>query len=168
MHNVCRRRVHAAALQEICGDDSDLERMRKQLERQGWDSNLSNACPEHTKPTAGVAALVRKPGTARAVKPHTQAFAEIAKTGRVNINLCTLGCQPVYLICVYGWTNGHRCRTAADRTDALFLALRAEMNCLPPHPKIIMGDINATPDDLPTLACMLHDGCTDLGAAAHW
>ena len=73
------------------------------------------------------------------------------QTGHLNITyICCGGAETVCLINCYGWTNGHNCKTASSRTDALFLAIQAEHPHMPSHPTIIMGDFNANVDDLPT------------------
>ena len=50
-----------------------------------------------------------------------------------------------------GYTNGDICDDAAALTGALFSAACDDCSCLPPLPKIIVGDINASTDRLPSL-----------------
>ena len=57
---------------------------------------------------------------------------------------------------------------AAARTDELISILRSELQAMEPGPKMIMGDVNASTEDLPTILQMLsEEGWTDVGSVAH-
>ena len=169
LKTVGSRQVHVAALQEISLDNHEIGTMRAALAKLGWESNISCTCPEHSKATAGVATVVRKPGTARRHIPKTKEFEDAILTGRISITtVCVNATETVYCINCYGWTNGHNCKATAARTDALFQALQCELPYLASHPMAIFGDINADIEDLPTLAAMVQEGWTDVGGVAHW
>eukprot|EP00973_Karenia_brevis_P092762 12414028-Karenia_brevis.AAC.1 len=52
---------------------------------------------------------------------------------------------------LYCWTNGHVCETASQRTEDLFQIVINELQTQPEGPRTILGDLNANPDDIPTL-----------------
>ena len=70
---------------------------------------------------------------------------------------------------VYLWTNGHTDPAAALRSDDLLDAVFLEFDNLPPGPRLLCGDLNCVPADLPTLNHRLESGTfVDLGAHAHF
>ena len=100
---------------------------------------------------------------------HPELFRQALQTGRINITLCNFGSKEAVYVCnVYGWANGEKCTIAAGKTNKLFQAARAEFDCLPQHPKILVGDINATVEQLPDMKEMLQEGWTDVGHNASW
>ena len=77
----------------------------------------------------------------------------------MNMTLvCFAGLEAVYVLNCYGWTNGHACKVAASRTDSLLHAACCEFALHPPHPILILGDINANVADLPTLQNLINEG----------
>ena len=162
-------KVHVAAHQEISLDDKLIPATKAIFVEKGWDSHISTSCPESTKPNAGVATLVKHPGTATEIQHRTADFNEVCKSRRVNITLCTVNaCFSFYLCNVYGCTNGHECKPTASRTNSIFIALNRELALLPPLPACIVGDINAETQDIDELTDMLQQGWTDLGRHADW
>ena len=156
--------VHVTAYQETCHDNNQINILKAEFLSKGWDSNFSPCCPETTRPSAGTATTVKHPGTATRPKFHTTEFEKAHLTGRIQITCCTVNSTFAFYLCnVYGWTNGHCCTTAAGRTNGLFIAAHKELDCLPPLPCVITGDINANTDDIPELKAMLDAGWTDLG-----
>ena len=74
---------------------------------------------------------------------------------------------PIIGFVVYGWVNGRGNERNAKRTDSLFHAIRDELPFRPIGPKLIGGDINCDPSQLPSLTCLLKGlGWTDVGACA--
>ena len=55
MRAAAARKVHCALYQEVCLDDKNIDGMKAYFTTKGWDSDISNTCPDNTKPTAGVA-----------------------------------------------------------------------------------------------------------------
>ena len=51
----------------------------------------------------------------------------------------------------YGWQGGHTNTCAAARTNKLIVAYTNEIEHHPPSPRILCGDLNCEPEDLPQL-----------------
>ena len=149
--------------------DYSIDSLKAFFRSKKWDGSFTAGCPEHSKPTAGVGITIRQPGTITTPELRAQASADAYLSGRINIKVCHLGGKcGIYVMNVYGWTNGSTCTPAAARTDALFAAGRGELRELPPLPCLICGDINANTKNLPSLVAMLNDGWTDVGHQSHW
>eukprot|EP00973_Karenia_brevis_P000004 723-Karenia_brevis.AAC.1 len=72
--------------------------------------------------------------------------------GRVQmIGVCLPGDIVLNVVNLYAWTNGHICTDAAMRTNDLVEIVLAELKTHPEGPLIILGDLNADPDDIPVL-----------------
>ena len=96
--------------------------------------------------------MVRQPGIEKHTTPITQLYKDACATGRLRITSCNIeGRCLVYVINIYGWSNGHHCTVAASRTNALVIAAKAELRAQSPPPSLISGDINAEAADLPAL-----------------
>ena len=71
------------------------------------------------------------------------------------------------IFCVYGVPNGHTNKRNAAITSSLIAAIKDEMAVLPTGPKLIIGDINADPQDINELKHLLRGGWVDVGATRH-
>eukprot|EP00973_Karenia_brevis_P064562 8970211-Karenia_brevis.AAC.1 len=98
--------------------------------------------------------------------PTTLAFQNIQNNGRVQlIGVVLPGDVVLVVVNIYGWTNGHTCTQASQRTDDMFDVIFQELRSLPDGPKIILGDLNADPVDIPILNEQLDKGnFLDIGA----
>ena len=96
-------------------------------------------------------------------------FANVAGNGRVQLLGICLPHDVVLVVAnVYGWTGGHQNNLARTRTNDFMSAILHEFAHMPSGPKMIVGDLNCEPQDLPALATYLADGeFVDLGSIAH-
>eukprot|EP00973_Karenia_brevis_P020846 2864220-Karenia_brevis.AAC.1 len=67
------------------------------------------------------------------------------------IGICLPGDVVLIVVNLYAWTNGHTCSEAALRTNDLVDVVLTELKTHPEGPRIILGDLNADPDDVPIL-----------------
>ena len=73
----------------------------------------------------------------------------------------------MYLIGLYGWTNGHGSEQASSGTNCLLEALFAELEQLGQPPFLMVGDFNANTDDLFAFDVALQSGrIIDVGQCA--
>eukprot|EP00973_Karenia_brevis_P019453 2668924-Karenia_brevis.AAC.1 len=100
------------------------------------------------------------------INPVTTAFKNIQHNGRVQLTGLLLPNNVLLIVAnVYCWTNGHTCTAASTRSDDMLHIVVEELACHPHGPRIILGDLNADPEDLPTLHHHLHVGdLIDIGA----
>ena len=69
---------------------------------------------------------------------------------------------------VYGQTGGHHDEEASMITDHIIGSIMEELETQPGIPTIIIGDLNAEPQDIPIVAEMLEqDGWVDCGHKAN-
>ena len=163
------RTVHCAVLQETCVDKTHIDTTKARFTGAGWDSDVSVPCPDTAKPTAGVATAVKHHGHCSQPHTHAVAFTKALSTGRIRITVCNCGGDEAFYVCnLYGCTNGENCTKAAAITNELIKAADDEFQHLPPLPKILCGDINATAAQLPALRQLFSEGWTDLGEHADW
>eukprot|EP00973_Karenia_brevis_P010330 1399745-Karenia_brevis.AAC.1 len=93
------------------------------------------------------------------LKPKSSKYTKIHQNGRIQTTAILLpNNTQIYIINVYGWVNATSDDVAASRTDDLFDAIEAELAALPPAQFIICGDLNCSPQRLPTLDRMIADG----------
>eukprot|EP00973_Karenia_brevis_P062664 8713665-Karenia_brevis.AAC.1 len=59
---------------------------------------------------------------------------------------------------LYCWTNGHLSEKASQRSEDLMKIVVNELSSQPEGPRIILGDLNANPEDIPTLQNLLDLG----------
>ena len=76
------------------------------------------------------------------------------------------GRRAAYVINLYGWTNGHSCELAAQRTNSLVIAAMGEFVHLPPLPRVMCCDLNANTTDVPAILDLLNNGWIAVGAHA--
>ena len=103
------------------------------------------------------------------MKPKTEAFKKATERGRVGIVAVNLmkGKVLTYVV-LYGHTGGRKDQKQADATNLLLKLSYEELDAQPKGPKLIAGDLNADPSNLPFLQTMCQtDGWTDLGDKAH-
>eukprot|EP00973_Karenia_brevis_P056534 7864090-Karenia_brevis.AAC.1 len=113
---------------------------------------LSCSDPEYGSPVGGVAAIAHHHIKIIKLQPNTSAFKDIMYNGRVQmIGICLPGDIVLNVVNLYAWTNGHTCGEAALRTNDLVEIVLAELKTHPEGPRIILGDLNADPDDVPVL-----------------
>ena len=111
--------------------------------------------PEHTRASAGVGFIIARPHNAIDVPPQTDSFKDAVATGRCNHHAIEIGCSTtVSVYNLYGWTGGHTNPIAAGRTNKLVCSCHAEMDQHPPGPRLLVGDLNAEPEDLVQLMHM--------------
>ena len=97
-----------------------------------------------------------------------KAYEEAVATGRCIMCNFDLGDTNLVIAILYGWTGGKNGNEAAARTDDLLTVVQQEFEAMDLGPKMIMGDINATTDSLPTILQMMAEGgWTDVGWVAH-
>eukprot|EP00973_Karenia_brevis_P014759 2015092-Karenia_brevis.AAC.1 len=93
------------------------------------------------------------------IKATTTKFTEVVASGRIQLTAILLpNNSQIYLFNLYGWVNSTLDDVAAHRTDDLFDAIETELAELPTAQYIICGDLNCSPDRLPTLDRMLDTG----------
>ena len=87
--------------------------------------------------------------------PRTEAFRKAVAKGRIGIfavNL-TKGKVLTYVV-VYGHTGRRKDQKRADATDALLKIAFLELDTQSKGSKLVAGDLNADPANLPTLQIM--------------
>ena len=81
------------------------------------------------------------------------------ENGRVQlIGICLPGGIVLVVANIYGWTGGHQNKHARLRTDSMIAIILQQFDHLPSGPKLLVGDFNCEPQDLPSLHTLLHDG----------
>ena len=121
-------------------------------------------CDPELKNTAGVGAIYQDINVTN-IQPTTEHLHGCIDNGRFAIVAIHLPDNVMlYVANAYGWTRGSWDDKAAQRTSDLLEAIIAESATLPPGPRIIFGNLNADPENLPSLQAALdgHD-FVDLG-----
>ena len=130
---------------------------------------LMHASPSHRiekSNTAGVAMIARAPRPMYQLHCRADDGRALHQQGRFQMVGCGIGAkQTITVGNVYGWTRGAEDEHQALRTDALIRAALEELAAAVPdsEPTLLVGDLNADLDHLPTVQRMLANGWTDLG-----
>ena len=120
--------------------------------------------PEKGKAAAGVGFIAAKGLNIYKVPKPAKDYLDAVQTRRLlivcmDIDRITLACATIY-----GWTGGLKGSPEAERTEDLIAIALSQFATMRPGPKMIVGDLNATVDALPTLEGMLREqGWTDVG-----
>ena len=118
--------------------------------------------------TAGVGII--QGGNKNIIQPPTlhKLLNEESQTGRFALYGINIGNGEVALVYViYGHTNGNGDPEARGRTDDLLGLIFLDMDMQVPGPKFVMGDFNATVQNLPHLSDQIEKGKVyDIGAIA--
>jgi hypothetical protein len=95
-------------------------------------------------------------------------FKQAVEAGRAGLfNIDIGGGHNMMAYIPYGYTGGSGNKAQAKKTDIVMQAIALEIKAQPRGPICICGDINADPQDIPTIQAMLdHEGWVDLGAKA--
>ena len=89
-----------------------------------------------------------------------------SRVGMFAVNL-TKGKVLTYVV-LYGHTGGRKDQKQAAATNALLIIAHEELDAQPKGPKLLAGDLNADPSNLPFLQTMCQtDGWTDVGEKSH-
>ena len=98
------------------------------------------------------------------VPKPTDDFKDAVKTGRLLIICMDVEGTTLTVATISGWTGGIKGSLEAERTDDFIAIALDQFSNMKPAPKMIMGDLNATIEALPTLEGMLKEqGWTDVG-----
>ena len=113
----------------------------------------------------GVGSITTHARRAIEVKPKTEAFKKAIEKGKLGIVAVNLTKSKVLTyVVLYGHTGGRKDQKQADATDALLKIAHTELDAQPKGPKMIAGDLNADPSNLPFLQKVCEtDGWTDVG-----
>ena len=90
--------------------------------------------------------------------PKTEAFAQAYKKGRVGIYAVNLTkSKTITYVIIYGHTGGRKDPKEAAATNILLQIAHAELEVQPKGPKVIAGDLNADPKNLPHLQSLVNN-----------
>eukprot|EP00973_Karenia_brevis_P093592 12418051-Karenia_brevis.AAC.1 len=86
------------------------------------------------------------------VQPNTEDFVRISQNGRVQMTGIILPSNVLLIVVnIYGWTNGHISAKSSQRTNDMLQIVFQELQSQPVGPRVILGDLNADPQDIPSL-----------------
>ena len=140
------------------------------VSQEGKKARCSPTVPKQgANPLGGVASITNAARRVIELTPKTEAFAQAYKKGRMGIYAVNLTeSKTLTYVIIYGHTGGRIGPKEAAATNILIQIAHAEMEAQPKGPKVIAGDLNADPTNLPHLQDMVNDqGWTDLGAKAN-
>ena len=139
-----------------------------QVQEMGYTGNLTTSDPEFQHITGGVGTLMTNMARHEAPIIHTADFQQAMETGGVPLSMAVLP-NDSYLLVVnmYGWVNAHNDHVAASRTQHLVKVIRQELRAQGNPPALVVGDINADPQDIDELQDWISSGArVDPGAIA--
>ena len=120
--------------------------------RLGYDLYASPCNPEADSVAGGVAMAFKRPLAAQVGEPRTAAFAQAVQLGRALLAITSLGrATPFIFVTAYGWAKDGEDFKRLERTSALCVAIRDELACWPKLPTIIAADLNALPEQIPSI-----------------
>ena len=153
--------------QEVSAPWHMLSAIYTRLKNLNIKALLTGTDPETMK-TGGVGALSSGRVPITKLKPITPRMKSLVNGGRVQlVGLSLPGNILLVVYNLYLWTNGHTDPAAAFRSDDMLNAVNQEFAQMAPGPRLLCGDFNCDPEDLPTLGSMLTSGAfVDLGASA--
>eukprot|EP00973_Karenia_brevis_P066320 9218122-Karenia_brevis.AAC.1 len=109
-----------------------MHALSKNFEYKGF---LTCADPEFSSPTGGVATISKQHVEIIKIVPNTLEFQKIMHDGRVQISGIVLPSSIVlFVVNIYGWTNGHTCEEAALRTEDMIQTIFNELKTQPKGP----------------------------------
>ena len=113
----------------------------------------------------GVGSITTAARRAIQVTPKTEAFKKATARGRVGMFAINLTkSKVVTYVVLYGHTGGRKDAKQAEATNCLLKIAYEELDAQPKGPKILAGDFNVDPSELPFLQTMCQiDGWTDVG-----
>ena len=132
-----------------------------------WRCEMSPCIPGAAAPAGGVCILVRSPVAMVETPARTRAFVEARAAGRAAKYVGQLAKNhEIQIFVVYGMARGHDSKEAAAATDAVCSAILEEANRALVCNAVILGDLHADPQDIPSLKAALEDEWVDVGHAA--
>ena len=167
---LAQRRADVTFFQEHCTSKAAMARFAFDFSSMhGRQLHFTGPDPNRSQPCAGVGAIALSNDTCLPLAARCPKFAKFTDLGRAQ--LMAHGKGKAAKVChwynIYGYTGSHGNAAKAAATDSIFQAILSDHSLRGVGPTFIVGDINADPDDLPTLTDMLATkGWTDLGAAA--
>ena len=167
---LAQRRADVTFFQEHCTSKAAMDRFAFEFSSMhGRQLHFTSPDPNRSQPCAGVGAIGLSTDTCLPLDARCPKFAKYIELGRAQ--LLAHGKGKAAKVChwynIYGFTGSHGNAAKAAATDAIFQAIVSDHRLRGVGPTFIVGDINADPDDLPTLSELLaNKGWTDLGAAA--
>ena len=169
--DLAKRDAHCIFFAEHLATPKQVTEFKTTLRASSWSAQASCLDPEKGHQSAGVGGMVRDPFRIFEIQPTSPALAAILSNGRVGMYGCDIGNNThATIFCVYGWTGGHTCDTAAARTDGIFAAIGEELVANNRTNVMIVGDFNCSVERLPHLVELCERfHFTDTGAvAARW
>ena len=114
----------------------------------------------------GVAASARKDHRLIQSAPRTKEFEDAFRNGRaLHVGLGIKNGIVLSIFIIYGWSGSNGSKRNASKTNLLMQAILKEKDMQPSGPTIILGDLNADPENIYTTREMLNTGMwTDVGA----
>ena len=163
-----QRPAHVLAISEHSVPPDERGSVHDRLKEANLSGTLSNLDPELKHHTGGVAALARHPAKVDVLSPRSDQMVAPLSSGRVQMSALCIGySSPLLAFIIYGWTGGRQSTQAAKRTDDIFIHIIHELSLRPEGPVAIMGDLNATLQQLPHCKQLIDDGAwCDVGAVA--
>eukprot|EP00969_Alexandrium_andersonii_P048677 2135416-Alexandrium_andersonii.AAC.1 len=93
------------------------------------------------------------------VQPITETFQLMQRIGRVQAALVDIGlAAPIMIVNFYAWADSHNKAQQLAQTNRLLCAIFDELHAQPPVPAILLGDLNALPEQVPELASRIAGG----------
>jgi len=164
------RRHTAMFLQEHAIPLATHRGWTKRAKARGYTLLLTPPDPEAALAKGGVAVLAPLDFRATEMPPCTQSFTKARNMGRAMRVVLRTGLRTAVTVYnVYGFPGAHQCRSTANKTDSILQAALEEILQRGDSYVAITGDLNADPEDLPTIQHLVgQGGWKDLGAHPAW
>ena len=107
----------------------------------------------------GVAAAAKRDHRIMHIAPKTKEFGDAYANGRaIHFGLGLKNGIVLSIFVIYGWSGSNGSKKNASKTNLLMQAILKERETQPSGPVLIMGDLNADPENIATTKEMLVNG----------
>ena len=119
--DLAKRDAHCIFFAEHLATPAQISEFKSTIKASNWSAQTSVLDPEKGHQSGGVGGMVRSPFRIFELEPTSRTLKSLISNGRVGMYGCDVGNNThATVFCIYGWTGGHSCDTAATRTDGIF------------------------------------------------
>ena len=157
--------AHLIFIQEHGSTLAQQKKIAKELREEGWILHATPPGPGVRN--TGVGCLSRIGFTIIPWEAKTKEYADAYNLGKCAIYSLDIGRSRLNFATLYGATGGIERMESAQQTDYIMSVLMDELDQDPYTLTLVLGDLNADTQDIPTIQyCLDREGWTDLGSVA--
>lgn len=166
-HLLRSQKAHVVVFQEHRIPEAQAEAVKASYAEDQWAAEIGPLIPSLGGPAGGVGIISRQPHKPTEPPARTEEFERARRTCRAAKYIVPLtGGAEIMVFVIYGVPRGHESAEARAVTDSIIRAIENEAEGAETRLMAIMGDVNADPQDLPTLKRMTEETWVDVGQLA--